>query len=193
VPEGVFPPTPVSDLLGREVLVRAATAERVLDMGCGAGANAILAARGATEVVGVDVNPVAVAAARANAARNEVEERARFAVSDLFDAVEGDFDLVVFDPPFRWFKPRDMFERAFADENYETLGRFMTELPARLRAGGQALVFFGSSGDVAYFDELTAAPGLEQQTVAERTRPVRGELATYFVRRLSARGRRADA
>src|SRR5947209_15040515 len=68
VPEQVFPPTPVSDLLGRAVLARAPGVRRALDMGCGAGAGSA-------------------------------------------------------NPPFRWFRPRDMLERAFADENYETLRR----------------------------------------------------------------------
>jgi release factor glutamine methyltransferase len=154
-------------------------------MGCGAGANAILAARVAQDVIGVDVNSVAVGAARANAARNGVGSRARFAVSDVFDEVDGDFDLVVFDPPFRWFRPRDMLERAFADENYETLGRFMDEVPERLRPGGRALVFFGTSGDVAHFDDLSAGTGLEQETISERTIHVRGEWTTYFVRLMS--------
>ena len=72
---------------------------RVLDMGTGSGVNAILAARGGAEVVGVDINPDAVSAARANAERNGVV--GEFAVSDVFSAVEGRFDLVVIDPPFR--------------------------------------------------------------------------------------------
>ena len=67
------------------------------------------------------MNPYAVAAAVANAARNGVADRTRFCESDLFAAVDGSFDLIVFDPPFRWFAPRDLLERAFADENYEAL------------------------------------------------------------------------
>ena len=125
VPQGVFAPTPTSDLLGNLVTDHAAPGLRVLDMGCGAGANAVLAARTGATVLGVDVNPAAVEASRANAARNGVADGTDFAVSDLFDAVEGDFDLVVIDPPFRWFSPRTMLERAFTDENYATLTAFL--------------------------------------------------------------------
>ena len=67
VPAEVFPPTPTSDLLGRLVTSTVQAGHRVLDMGCGSGANAILAAQRTDEVVAVDINPNAVAATAANA------------------------------------------------------------------------------------------------------------------------------
>jgi ribosomal protein L11 methyltransferase len=64
----------------------------VLDFGCGSGILAIAALKlGARAAVGVDVDPAAVAAARANAARNEVA--ARFVGSDV--ALAPPVDLVV--------------------------------------------------------------------------------------------------
>jgi 16S rRNA G1207 methylase RsmC len=33
-----------------------------------------------------------------------------FYVSDVFDNVPRKFDLIVIDPPFRWFKARDQLE-----------------------------------------------------------------------------------
>ena len=95
-----------SDLLGRVVLDETRAGERVLDMGTGSGVNAILAATRGADVVAVDLNPHAVEAARANAERNGVPDRIAISQSDLFENVEGRFDLVVFDPPFRWMKPR---------------------------------------------------------------------------------------
>lgn len=105
VPEHVFPPTPTSDLLGREVMANVRPGQRVLDMGCGAGANAILAAQITDDVVAVDVNPYAVAAKAANAERNGVAARVRCFESDVFSGLDGDFDVIVIDPPFRWFRP----------------------------------------------------------------------------------------
>lgn len=64
----------------------------VLDYGCGSGILAIAAARlGAGKVAGVDIDPLAVDAARANAERNSVE--ALFA--DSAAPVAGQYDLVV--------------------------------------------------------------------------------------------------
>ena len=65
---------------------------RVLDYGCGSGILAIAAARlGAGRVAGVDIDPQAVEAARANAERNGVA--AIFA--DSAAPVAGEYDLVV--------------------------------------------------------------------------------------------------
>lgn len=166
VPAGVFAPTPTSDLLGRAVLAEVRPNDRVLDMGTGSGVNAILAAQVAHDVVGVDVNPEAVQAARANAARNGV--RADFAVSDVFAAVSGTFDLIIIDPPFRWFAPRDMVEVAIADEGYAGLGRFFAGVGSRLRPGGRVLLFFGTSGDQDHVLALVAAAGLRTEVVATR-------------------------
>lgn len=64
----------------------------VLDYGCGSGILAIAAARlGAGRVAGVDIDPQAVEAARANAERNGVT--ALFA--DSAEPVAGQYDLVV--------------------------------------------------------------------------------------------------
>lgn len=64
----------------------------VLDYGCGSGILAIAAARlGASEVTGVDIDPQAVVAAKANAERNAV--MARFVESA--DMLVGEYDAVV--------------------------------------------------------------------------------------------------
>lgn len=184
VPPMVFPPTPVSDLLGRAVQAEVRSGDRVLDLGSGAGANGILAAQVTDDVVAVDINPHSVAATAANAERNGVGDRLMALESDVFDAVDGTFDVVVIDPPFRWFAPADVLDRAITDEGYQTLERFLREVGARLRPGGRVLLFFGTSGDVGHLDRLIAAAELTSTIVAERTQLVRGEDTTYFVRRL---------
>lgn len=183
VPAGVFAPTPMSDLLGRAVIDEVRPGERVLDMGTGSGVNAILAARAGAEVVGVDLNPAAVEAARANADRNGVV--AEFAVSDVFSAVEGDFDLVVIDPPFRWYPPRDMVEVAIADEGYAGLGRFFAGIRDRLRPGGRVLLFFGTSGDQDHVLGLAAEAGLSVHTMTSRELARDGITVSYATFRLT--------
>jgi release factor glutamine methyltransferase len=190
VPEQVFPPGPVSDLLGRAVLAEVRESDRVLDMGTGSGVNAILAASCAHEVVGVDINPHAVTAATINAERNGAAEQTRFIQSDLFERVDGTFDLIVFDPPFRWFRPRDLLEVAFADENYRALTTFMGEVQERLNPNGRVLLFFGTSGDMAYLRHLIDRSGLACETIASRDLATAGMTITYVTLKLTTSDRR---
>lgn len=73
---------------------------RALDVGCGGGVQSLLAARHAEHVVGVDLNPRAVAFARFNARLNGVTN-VEFREGSLFEPVRGErFELVVCNPPY---------------------------------------------------------------------------------------------
>jgi release factor glutamine methyltransferase len=136
VPPGVYPPNPLglADIVVREVL----PADRVLDMGTGSGVNGLVAAALGAEVVGVDVNPEAVACAQRNADRNDLAGRFTAWESDVFSNVDGRFDVIAFDPPFRWFPARSMAERGTADDNYDALTRFFRQVKDHLTPHGRA-------------------------------------------------------
>jgi release factor glutamine methyltransferase len=185
IPPQVQPITGMSDLLGRAVLDEVAETDRVLDMGTGSGVNAILAASKASDVVAVDVNPHAVDAARANAALNGVADRIVAIESDLFEGIEGTFDLVLFDPPFRWFAPRDLCEANTTDEDYRTLRAFFKEIRSRLTSGGRILLFFGTSGDADYLNELIHDARLDVETLSTRRLEKDGLDVEYFTYRLT--------
>ena len=184
VPPQVFPPTPMSDLLGNALLDEVRPSDRVLDMGTGCGVNAILAASASRDVVAVDINPHALECARKNTELNGVSERIEIYESNLFDEVDGSFDLIVFDPPFRWFEPRDILEAAITDRNYESLTRFMEKARGHLRQEGRILLFFGSSADLGYLEELIEREDFFRESVAERRLDKGGLIVSYFVFRL---------
>ena len=127
--------------------------------------------RGLVNVVAVDVNPAAVACAKDNARRNGVADRVTVLASDLFRNASGRFDLIIFDPPFRWFRPRDMFERGTADENYLTLSTFFDQASDHLQPSGRILLSFGTTGDIAYLQHLITTHGF----AASERRRVEGE------------------
>src|SRR5919199_578180 len=102
----------MADSIDYTPTVPAELADRIRDMGTGSGVNAVLAAGTSPRVLAVDINPHALAATRANADCNGVADRIGGRHSDVFSPVDGTFDLIIFDPPFRWFAPRDLLEAA---------------------------------------------------------------------------------
>jgi release factor glutamine methyltransferase len=191
VPPDVMPITPMSHLLGEAVLAEAGRAERVLDMGTGSGVNGILAASRGADVLAVDINPKAVDAARANVHRNGLADRVEVRHSDVFDDVEGVFDLIVFDPPFRWFRPRSLFEVASTDEGYRAMTCFFRQAKDYLAPGGRILVFFGTSGDLGYLRQLIDEEAFTAEIVAHGDVVRDGTQVEYYTFRLatSANGR----
>lgn len=185
VPPDVMPITPVSHLLGEAVQAAVQPSDRVLDMGTGSGVNAILAAKRGADVVAVDMNPRALEAARANAERNRVADRVEVRDSDVFSDVTETFDLIVFDPPFRWFRPRDLLEAATTDESYRTLTRFFREARSHLSPRGEMLIFFGTSGDLGYLKKLIDEEGFVIETVAHGDRARDGWSVDYFTFRVT--------
>ena len=185
VPPEVMPVTPMSHLLGEAVLAEVQSGDRVLDMGTGSGINAILAASKGADVVAVDINPRALEAAKANAERNGVADRMEVRNSDVFSDVEGTFDLIVFDPPFRWFRPRDLLETAMTDEGYQAMTRFFRQARGYLTSPGKMLIFFGSSGDLGYLKDLFAEEGFTAEILAHADLVRDGWKVDYFTFRLS--------
>jgi SAM-dependent methyltransferase len=72
---------------------------RGLDLCTGSGVQAMTMSGACDEVVGGDVNPRALAYARANAQANGVKN-ATFVRSDLFTSIEGKFDIITANTPF---------------------------------------------------------------------------------------------
>jgi release factor glutamine methyltransferase len=188
VSEDVFAPQGAEegDPFHQTVLAEVKSSDRVLDMGTGSGVSGILAAKVSSEVVAADINAKAIACAKENAERNGVADRITYAVGDIFDPVEGDFDLIIFDPPFRWFKPRDLLEVSTADENYRALTKFMTEARGRLRPGGRILLNFGTSGDIDYLYRLIDRADFEKEVFPTGEATKDGLTAYYYTIRLTA-------
>jgi release factor glutamine methyltransferase len=187
IPPEVHPITGTSTMLGEAILAEVSPDDRVLDMGTGCGVNAILAASAASHVVAVDISPLAVEAAIENASRNAVAERIAVRHSDVFSAIRDEerFDLIIFDPPYRWFAPRDWLEMATADENYQALTAFFAEVGDHFAPGGRMLISFGTSGDIGYLHQLMERHGYAREVVAEDGLARDGQRVDYFVYRVT--------
>ena len=121
-----------------------ATVSRAVDICCGAGPGALCVAqaRPAAEVLAVDINPRALEFTRINAALagvNNVEAQ----YSDLLKNVDGQFDLIVANPPYML----DADSRAYRDGGGE-LGAGLSEAIVEasighLAPGGSLLLYTG--------------------------------------------------
>ena len=93
-----FIPSTVTTLLAQELVIN--DGDSVIDVGCGTGILAILAAKlGATRVSGVDQSPDVVEVASGNAARHHVANRTTFYQGDLFAPLPDDLtaDVIIGD------------------------------------------------------------------------------------------------
>lgn len=122
---------------------------RVLDVGCGSGAGAVVAARAmassgwnaSLELTMNDINPLALEYASANASQGRLP--VRLAEGDALSAVAGRFDLIISNPPYL----DDAAQRAYRHGG-ERLGRALSvriaqEALGRLAPGGQLLLYTG--------------------------------------------------
>ncbi|ACX73161.1 methylase [Methanocaldococcus vulcanius M7] len=116
--------------------------KEVLEIGVGTGIISIACAkRGAKKVVGVDINPFAVNLALENAKLNNVNN-VSFIKSDLFENVRGEFDVILFNPPYLPTLDEDKLEGnidyAFngGKSGREVLNRFLEEVGDYLKEGG---------------------------------------------------------
>lgn len=75
---------------------------KILDVGTGSGVIllSLLAANIGKSGVGVDISPEALAVAKINAKKLNLESKATLLLSDRLDKVEGTFDLIVSNPPY---------------------------------------------------------------------------------------------
>jgi len=120
---------------------------RVLDVCTGAGIHALMFAGMADRVVGVDINPRAIAFAKLNAELNAVAN-VTFCLSNLFDGVPpGRFNLVISNTPFV-FLPDELRPRCVDGDGgamgIELALKLIDGLSARLEPDGTAIIHANS-------------------------------------------------
>lgn len=125
--------------------------KRVLDVGCGSGLVACMAAlSGAKTAVGVDISHLAIENAQLNARQLGVQSITDFRLGYLFEPlkVEEEFDIIFANLPFAEGRPRDYLEAAFYDPELQSVRRYIEELPRWLRtAGSRAFLCFSNLDD----------------------------------------------
>jgi methylase of polypeptide subunit release factors len=148
--------------------------KKILDVGCGSGIFACLVAlSGAVKVVGIDVNPHAVSKARAKASALGSDSVVEIRRGALFGPVGAHefYDRIFADLPFLSAAPRDYLERAFFDNNLQSIKRFLRELPFHLRRSPQTARAYMCLSDLEPIRPLlaTLAPNIGSREVMSLT------------------------
>ncbi|MEQ8968532.1 MAG: peptide chain release factor N(5)-glutamine methyltransferase [Azospirillaceae bacterium] len=183
--------TAVAALLDRLPAATEGRVPRVVDLGTGSGCLllAVLAERPDAAGLGVDRSAGAVAAARSNAARVGLADRAAFAVADWAAALGGPVDAIIANPPY--IRRGDLADlapevtghdpRAALDGGPDGLDAYRALLPdavAALAPGGVLALEIGhdQAGDVTALAAGAGLVGLETRAdLAGRPRCIAGE------------------
>ncbi len=143
----------------------AAGPTRAVDIGCGGGAGALAIARAFphAEVIGADINTRALALTVVNT-RLAGLDNLQACRSDLFDGLEGDFDLVVSNPPYVLDPSELAYRHGGGMRGAELSVRIVKESLKRLRRGGHLMLYTGVAIAGPADDFLEAVrPHLETQ------------------------------
>lgn len=187
----VLDPRPETELLVQTALN--APFETLLDLGTGSGCIllTLLAENPTATGQGVDCSQAAIDVATGNAAALGLDVRSRFAVSDWFSNVQGQFDLIVSNPPY--ITADEMTQLAPEVQNWEPHAALtpggdgldayrviIKAAPQYLTAGGRLIVEIGAT-QTADVQALFQARGFDGITCLQdldgRDRVVFGHLA----------------
>ena len=146
--------------------------ETVLDLCTGSGVIAIFSAwKGASKVVGVDINPNAIKSAKENATRHKVEKITDFRLGDMFDPVKEKFDIITANLPFTNKKPKKMIERTMWDKDLYAYKRLIAGLDSHLTENGRCYISQMNEGVYKEILELAEQNGFTHKKIGSLMYP----------------------
>lgn len=172
--DSVYQPHEDTELLASEAYRRCSG--DVLEVGCASGAVSIcLAKKGECKsITAVDINQDAVNCTRHNADINSVEGIEVYR-SDLFEKVEGEFDWILFNPPYL---PTDLAQKVDGRLNYafdggrdglETVSRFLEQVRGYLKREGEILLVVSSAQDILKINDKIAGLGFGFDIIGQKS------------------------
>lgn len=135
---GVYQTSGDSDLMAESVEIK--KDESFLEIGCGTGVVSIAVAKRASGGIGVDINDKAVENSKQNAETQGVKN-VEFLKSNVFENVDGTFNVIICNPPYTKHEVRDSIDRMFWDPEDEMKQKFFREVKRYLKPNGR--IYFG--------------------------------------------------
>ncbi len=138
-----------------------------MEMGCGSGLVSLHMAKAGAKVTAVDLDERAVQATEDGATMNGLDVKT--VRSDLFSDVGGDFDLIIFNPPYLRGDVRGPDDLCWAggQDGVQLTARFLKEAKEHLEPDGRVLLLVSDDMDPSALDE--ALSEWKVRTVASRT------------------------
>ena len=136
--KSIYDPAEDSYLLSEELKKR--KCKRFLDMGCGTGIQSLSV--NAEEIVCADINRAALEYAKYKLRELKVE----FVESDLFDKVEGKFDLIAFNTPYLDEEEPKDYAWTYKQKGRDVIEEFITRVKDYLEDNGQVLMVISDRG-----------------------------------------------
>ena len=185
----VLDPRPDTEVVV-ELALKLVPRGRFIDLGTGSGAIAITLAAENHNLSGIagDVSPAALAVAQINAKANAVEQRLDFQLSRWFEGIEGQFDLIISNPPYVRADDKLMPEVFEHDPHLALFGgedglaayrAISAGASSHLVSGGIVVVEIGS-GQNEEVAELFETKGL---TLLEKARDLQDQIRALAFRR----------
>ncbi|MGQ9631744.1 MAG: methyltransferase [bacterium] len=151
----------------------------ILDMGCGSGCLALLAAQTFADlggrVVASDILPEAIATTKINIERFSSEGRLPPGavevanVGDLFDTIRDiRFDIIIFNAPWVVARPRSRADIATHDEGQRIVREFLVRAPRHLKGGGRIVLEYSDNSGrraVESLERIIRDVGLREEKV----------------------------
>ena len=147
-PTVLIPRPETEDLVQQAVKHISVRPDLILDMCSGSGCIAVSLAFlfPSAQVTGADISAEAIEVARKNASNMNLGKRVNFVQSDLFDNIEGKFDLIISNPPYipteviKTLSPEVQSEPHIAldggSDGMEIIKKIILAAPPYLKAGG---------------------------------------------------------
>lgn len=169
VNENVLIPRQDTEILVEEVMKEPFDGSRILDLCTGSGCILLSLLHYSNHCTGIgsDLSFEALSVAKENARRLELEERAQFIESDLWEGIEGTFDIIVSNPPYiqtdvietlmpevRTFEPRLALDGG--DDGLFVYRRLLQEIAPHSKGGTRLYLEIG-------FDQGEAVSGMVQR------------------------------
>lgn len=158
----VYEPAADTELLLKSIRLR--EGDRVVEIGTGTGVVAIHCAKHGASVVATDLSAEALELARANVEENGVQVDLR--QGDLFEPVEGLFDIIIFNPPYLPTSPEDLTGTPLdgaldgGPDGTVVAIRFVEGVCSHLAEGGRAYMVVSSLQDMAKLEDAMFRQGL---------------------------------